>query len=135
MSNMLGEKNQEEIVEFFKETIEKSSAEFCLTDIYCRAKEQKEAMKISSDLIEVARIKSFNVKRELIIDKDNAIFETEKTINNKKEEYSIVVINGNRSCYGYHTLEQGILGWICEKQNCPNAAQYIFKMLDMDDKR
>lgn len=126
---MLEEKNQDEILEYFKEKINGNMAKFHLSQIYYMAKNEAENRENRNKLIEISRIKGYEVTREIIIDKDNAIFETEN--NKTKELFTAVVVNGIRSTSGYYTLEQGLIGWICEKQGYTDAAWHLFRMLDI----
>lgn len=128
---MLEEKTGEEVIEYFQEKINGKMVAFHLTRIYYTAKEGFEKQEAREKLIEIAKIQRGTVIRELIIDDNNAIFEfkyrTDKIL-------TCIVINGCKSSNGYHTLEQGLLGWTCEKQGLPELSWHLFRMLNMEVK-
>jgi hypothetical protein len=129
---MLKERNQDEILEYFNEKINGDMAKFQLSRIYYMAKDEQENREKKNKLIEIAKIKRYEIIREVIIDEYNAVFETKDSKNEKM--YTIVVINGSRSTSGYYTLEQGLVGWICEKQGYSDVAWHLFRMLDIKNK-
>lgn len=129
---MLKERNQEEILEYFKEKINGDMAKFQLSQVYYMAKEEQENREKRSKLIEIANVKGYEVTREIIIDENNAIFETKGSKTEKM--LTIVVVNGARAMSGYYTLEQGLVGWICEKQGYADVAWHLFRMLDIKNK-
>lgn len=125
---MMEEKKPDEIVSYFKEKLDSETSKFQLTRIYCAAKNQCEEWEIRDKLIQESRVRSGLITREVIIDENNAVFETKDKDNSF---YTAVVINGRRSANGYYTLEQGLIGWVSEKHGYADAAWHIFRMLNM----